>query len=441
MTNTRWFRLAMIFLAAVVFMEAAIAWNLRAVIADGQPDFTIFYTAGTMLNQGSARALYDTELQRKVQGEFAPNLGERRWALPFNHPAFEALLFQAFAVLPYRSAYLLWLAVNLMLLLLVLLLLRKHIILMQRAGYFFWLLTALAFFPLFVALLQGQDSILLLLWCVLAYVALQRDSLFLAGCCLALGLFRFHLVLPMVFIFLLHRKWKLVAGFASVAAGLALISAWVVGIRQALLYPSWLWKLEGSMGTSAPLLSAMANLRGMLYTVLHRDAGPLSRIVLAAIAVLLLLWTAKKCNFRGSLSDFDLSFSLVLVTTIVTSYHVLPHDLSLLLLAVLLVANYVSEHSLWTGVPPASAGSVARSSSRHRSDSPRQQSTSGAGKWTRIALTAPLVMLCFGPGQMLMWFRGRHFSLLAPFLLLWMWGIGNAITGRAANRQTMAAPR
>ena len=77
-----------------------------------------------------------------------------------------------------------------------------------------WLsfLAALAFFPISYALMQGQDSIMLLALYCLAYVALRRGRDLQAGIWLGLGLFKFHLVLPFVLILFLRRRWRAVLG-------------------------------------------------------------------------------------------------------------------------------------------------------------------------------------------------------------------------------------
>jgi hypothetical protein len=61
----------------------------------------------------------------------------------------------------------------------------------------------------------GQDSILLLLCYGLAWVALVKKSDFAAGAWLALGLCKYHLVLPFVLRFVLERR----ARRAKVIAG------------------------------------------------------------------------------------------------------------------------------------------------------------------------------------------------------------------------------
>ena len=88
-----------------------------------------------------------------------------------------------------------------------------------------------------MALLPGQDSILLLFLYGLAFSALATGRAFVAGVFLALALFKFQLVLPFVLVLLLRRQWKAVWDLVLLAFVLLLVSAEVVGWNGVLAYP------------------------------------------------------------------------------------------------------------------------------------------------------------------------------------------------------------
>src|SRR5580704_9332227 len=92
-------KLLVIFLTGMVLMHALVFWSLREKIRQGYPDFSIFYTAGTIVRQGLAGRLYDTGLQFQIQRQFASQVFIRQGALPYNHPPFEALIFAPLALL------------------------------------------------------------------------------------------------------------------------------------------------------------------------------------------------------------------------------------------------------------------------------------------------------------------------------------------------------
>lgn len=394
------------FFAGMFLLHAMVFWNLREKVCKGYPDFAIFYTAGTIVRRGLAGRLYDTHLQFQIQREFAAQVYIRQGALPYNHPPFEALLFAPLAALPYPSAYAVWDLLNLGLLCILPILLRPHVPLLQRHNATLWWLAMLAFFPVFAALLQGQDSIPLVLLFALAYIALRKNQEFVAGCWLGLGLFRFHLVLPLMLILLLHRKGKALAGFLLVALTLGLISVGVVGWHEALRYPAYVWQVENSTGGSTSLISAMPNLRGFVHMFLAWT--PRVEVGVSFLSALLLLAASLRWDSSGSSRRSDLSFSLAVVATTILSYHVLAHDLCLLLLPLLLVSNQL-EQLRWI-------------------DAKR-----------KLALLAPMAAIYLSPLLMLLWFRLGEFSLVAPILLLWFYGISRELSGPAARPRSKTA--
>src|ERR1700693_1328941 len=188
-----------LYFSAMILLHGCVLWPARQCIPEGLTDFTIFYTAGHMLRDGHGARLYDDALQESLQRSFSPRAFENRGTiLPYNHPPFEAVLFVPLAGFSYLTAYVIWLAVNLALLFSALLLLRKRLTALGKTPLHLWILGGLAFFPIFMALIQGQDSILLLfLYCV-AFVGLCRGAELSSGSALGLGLYKFHLVLPFI---------------------------------------------------------------------------------------------------------------------------------------------------------------------------------------------------------------------------------------------------
>ena len=49
----------------------------------------------------------------------------------------------------------------------------------------------------------------------LVFIALKGKREFTAGGLLACGLFKFHLVVPFVIIFMIRRQWRFLTGFAA----------------------------------------------------------------------------------------------------------------------------------------------------------------------------------------------------------------------------------
>ena len=392
-----------LYLAGMVALHAVVAWNSRDLVRKGYQDFTIFYSAATIVRQGMGAHLYEEPAQYRVQQEFASGVTIRHGALPYNHPPFEAALYLPLTFLPYFAAYVTWDVINLIILFALPFLLRPHVPILRELSPGFCLLASVGFFPVFIALLQGQDILVQLLIFTLAFVALKTKADFRAGALLGLGLFRFHLVAPIAFVLLLQKRRKALGGLTSVACALGMLSIAMVGWRETLAYPNYVWGVEQAMGRGAIVPADMPNLRGLADTVLSPFA-PKSIVaaVVAAISIALALLMSTRWKLSSKDARFDLGFSLCLVVTILVSYHAFAYDLSLLLLSVLLIANHL--HS--SAPMPA---------------------------WNKFALLAPACILFFSPILMVIWWQYGHLNVLAPVLLLWAWGMAKAISTEPAT--------
>jgi Glycosyltransferase family 87 len=325
-----------VFLAGLVMIHIAVFWNLRHLVMKGYSDFTIYYSAGKMVRQGLGHQLYDGQAQFRVQQEFAREVDIRQGPLPFNHPAFEALLFAPFTRFPYRVAFVLWDLLSLAMLAALPFLLRPYLPSLQSYSWPLWMLAMLAFSPIFFALLQGQDAILLLFLYTLAFVSLKKQHDGWAGFWLALGSFKFHLVLPFVFLLLLQGRKKLFYAFVTVASALVAISFAVVGKAAMMSYPTFVLHLESTeSGGISP--SGMPNLRGLVEMGL--PSSPYRTAVVLLVSLLLIFFVAWQSRGIDSANLFDLRLSLAAFATVLVSYHAIAYDLSMLLLPTLLLAN------------------------------------------------------------------------------------------------------
>jgi Glycosyltransferase family 87 len=389
------------YVAGVLVIQLLVVWNARELILRGYPDFTIYYTAGTLVRQGMGHELYDDRIQFEVQQQFAPQVATRLAALPFNHPPFEALLFVPITFLPYRAAYLLWMVMNLGMLATLLILIRPYVPVMAAWPVLAWAGVSLAFFPIFFALLQGQDAILLMFLYGLTFVSLKKERLFVAGVWLACALFKFHLVLPFLFLLLIQQKTlrqsrKILFGFVSVGALLGAISIATVGLRQMITYPRYVLGLEATMARGAIMPSDMPNLRGMLY-LLASNVPFLGVLVVAFSALLFLVaaWSSRSRNVQ----EADLQFTLAVFATVMVSYHALGYDLCVLVLPVLLLAGKFKDRKV----------SVT---------------------WNQAAIMLGLMILLLSPLQLVLLMRYNRLALLGWAVLLCFIGLSGEVRSR-----------
>jgi hypothetical protein len=316
-------------------------WVLTAsVFLQGAADFRSFYAAGWAVRLGQASELYNLDAQQRLQ---ELHVGFKGIALPFTHPPFEALLFEPFSRLNYRHAYLLFLLLNIGLLSLTFWLIRPWMRNLSRIYWWLPLALFLAFLPVAAALLQGQDSLPLLALLAAAAVALDRNCEGTAGLLVGLGLFRFQLTLPIALLFLLWRRWRFLGGFTAAGMVLAGLSVWLMG-ASVLSYPRTLLNLsvrfqsplnQAKYATPVPV-AMMPNLRGLIVGITHVSGFWLHVLLLVISGGLLWLAVRVKTKGRNSLL-------LAIAVSVPLSYHLLIHDLSVLLLPLVVALNKVGE--------------------------------------------------------------------------------------------------
>jgi hypothetical protein len=326
----------LIYLSGMLAIHAVSFWHSRFLIAKGYPDFTTYYAIGTMVRRGLGHELYDAALQYKIQQEIAPNVAIRKNALVYLHPPFEAPLFVPFTYLSYPGAFIAWDIINLSALLVVAFLFSKNAPNFDTDSWPLWLLASLAFFPIFLTLLQGQDSIVLLLLFTLAYICLKKKRETLAGGLLALGLFRPQLILPFVVLWMFRRGSKILLGFVPIAGLLALLSLPIAGAVGLLSYPKYVLHSDRTLAQGALRPSDMPNLRGLIYIFASHSQMLWLVLVLSVVILLSVAWRLRIS--RDEEDSFDWNFSLAMLTGTVLSYYCLGHDLSIAFLPIAIIA-------------------------------------------------------------------------------------------------------
>jgi hypothetical protein len=228
---------------------------------------------------------------------------------------------------------------------------------------FRYFILCFGFYPLWVALIQGQTSVLLLVLYSLTFLSLKRKQDFRAGVFLGLGLFKFQLVLPFALICVLRRKWRLMGGFAAAALLLGALSTIAVGPAGVVSYVKFLIDTVRHPANPAYIgivPSDMPTLQGFFTFLMTGTITP--KWINAAVAlasVFLILFTAwwwRREDQREGDASLGLVFAVALVITLLTGFHLLAHDLSPMLLAVLLAigSSQWSEPSGWRLVLNAS---------------------------------------------------------------------------------------
>ncbi len=372
-----WIKNLLLLLVIVVFV-GYFARHFK-VIQEGT-DFPAFYAAARMVRDGQGARLYDPELQEQYQMRYAGRVGSY-----YIHPPFETLLYLPLAFVPLTRAYLLWCLVNAALLTGAVRLLAPFVLI--RWDWRIFLLLCFTFVPILLTFLQGQDSILLLFLLVAGLSLLRGERPVAAGCVLAIGLFKFHLLLPVLAVVLLRRPARVAAGAAAMALALLLISVRISGWDFVPLYPQFLFHLSDlPMAGNHP--EGMANLHGLLAVFVPWSAT--ARIV-ALIGASLIVFVLAARGFRRAESTeaSNLAFANCVIAATLVGYHLSPHDQTILLLPMGLISHYLFN-----------ANRIL--------------------KWRRIALIATLAVLFLPPLHLLLLQRGLHVFAAVPVLVLFL---------------------
>jgi hypothetical protein len=206
-----------------------------------------------------------------------------------------------------------------------------------------WLPAALfvAFLPVGAALIQGQDSIMLFGLFVVSFVLLQRGRDTEAGVLIGLGLFKFQIVIPIAVLFLAWRRWRFVLGFGASAVAMLSLSTWLVGAAQMRLYSQWILSMSTNANAADYTANAirpdhMPNIRGLIFALANGHV--LNSWIQAEIGIVsaaVLVWVMTQNRLRQGANPL-----LVAITAAsILSYHLVIHDLAILLLPVLVTLD------------------------------------------------------------------------------------------------------
>jgi len=318
----------------LLLVQVGLFWCGLPASLHANTDFRVFYTAAHLVLQGRAEEMFSYEAQRHAQKALFGAFGQ---TLPFLYPAYAALLFVPFGLLPFGVAYLLFTLVNIAGLCVASYLLCERVPALRRWPMSLRVGLVAAMLPLAEVLIQGQISILLLLLYVgMEHLLAQRRDLS-AGVVLAVCLVKFQIAIPVALLFLVWRCYRVLAGFMCGAAGLALVSLAMCGVSGLRAYGRATIEVAGAT-VMHPLAAKarygmyageMPNLHGLCFDVTQGSAS--GTILLFVVSAITLVWASRQ---RPSLA-------VALPAAMLVSYHLQVYDLVLLLLPLALAAGAV----------------------------------------------------------------------------------------------------
>ncbi|MGC2638154.1 MAG: glycosyltransferase 87 family protein [Acidobacteriaceae bacterium] len=330
-----------LFVGLAIMLGLFLFWTFKIGIPHGligRTDFRSMYAAG-LLERTHPSELFSLDAQQQVQ---TTRISQGQFTLPFFHPAYEALLFVPFSLLPYPAAYAAFAIFNVVLIAACMIAgLRVFSVvipfLQPRPG-----MMAFFFLPLWLAVLQGQDSILFLLLLILVWNQLDDGHDLRAGLLLAAALFKFQIALPLALLLAIRKGGRFVQGFVLGALAVCALSfacspQWPANFVRLIHGSALAGSRQGGTGYQGYIFpQQMANLRGLCFALIgvHLSARGIMVLTLS-VSVLVLAWVA--LCMRKVENDL-LALAAALMACLLTSYHLYPHDVSPLLLPIAAIA-------------------------------------------------------------------------------------------------------
>ena len=308
----------------------------------GRVDFRHLYTAGYMVRTGHSADVYNYELYEKFQNEV---VGPAQGALPFNHLAYEALFYAPFSLLTYRHAYFAFLIANLFILAASIRILRPLFSPLAQLWTYLPVAIVVCFLPVAIALIEGQDSLILLALFAASTSKWYSGKDLGAGIFLGLTLFKFQYAIPIAILLLVWRRWQALTGFTLSGLVVTGISFLLAGTEGMVSYAKSILAMSAKYSSANGVLygihpDGMANLRGIAYVWTGGSVSATHWIVLIGSAVVMAWGTLRRS-----------SLPVALLTAMLVSYHQVIADASLLALPVgLALAGEIREINTRNGM-------------------------------------------------------------------------------------------
>lgn len=315
------------------------------VIANHQPpdaDFAEFYSLGRILNEYSPHDLYNYELQKTICEQVHPRKGEYG---PLPYPPFVGLFFRPATLLPYSAAYALWVVVCLVLYWAGLRLAIRRFFPQEPSTHSLLYALAFSYFP-FIAYTAGNGQLAAVGFFAIALALHEehRGHAFRSGGALCLCLYKPTILLLIVPMLLLTRRFRAFAGF--VCGGLLLFlvttafegfAVWQGFVRSILAFGN------SSVGVKnhsilplekyVDLTSFSSNIHGGRSVP---GIGLLACASLVALVVLIRFWWKSR---RCSPAYQALLWAATLTWTLLLNVYVPLYDSILVVLSILITAG------------------------------------------------------------------------------------------------------
>lgn len=295
----------------------------------------MYYMAGELVRSSSRQNIYSPEQQLQVFNRLlAPARAAKCHFLQY--PPFFFVMLAPLSSLPYQIAERLWqltLTLAGVTALIALMFVRMKATAKEAV---FVLLAGLCSAPMWVAIVVGQASWLILALFALFFLFLLTRNALAAGAFLSLSTIKPQYAALLGTAALSGRRFKVVAFAVFFELGLLVLSCLVVGWPNVLTYPSILFHAETTADFSGVYPEYMIGVRGLLSSFLAPRLALVASTVLMlpALAAIVALWNVS-CRQKNPEVD-DWVVALTVLLCLIFSPHIHIYDDTLLLLPAVL---------------------------------------------------------------------------------------------------------
>jgi len=311
-------------------------------------DFGAFYIAGKIFNTRSPDRIYDVALHHQLLHEQFPDAPPDS-QLPYVNAPFFVLPFTVLARLPYTWAYLSWVVISLALYVAGFILIWNTLDAIPRDAKFMALLLALSFMPFLVECLAGGQTSAVGYFCLaLAICTEHRGRHFLSGLAISLCTYKPTLLLLVLPMLLITRRYQTILGFVVGCGILSLVSLLVVGRQGCLGYINILLFFTNASTSAASGLRSWKYVDINSFFRLLLGSHSSLRWTMTAAAFLLVLpflfrrWWQSDSKLRDEKS---LVWALAVSWTLVLNLYLGIYDSTLVVLSVLLTTDVLYQRA------------------------------------------------------------------------------------------------
>ena len=293
-------------------------------------DFLTDYAGGHLVRTGDGDSLYDIEAQERVQKELSP-AGSDDDVNPFVLPPAAAWIFAPMSALPYRSAHVLFTAINLAALAGVLWLFNDELRGVAGRLRAAFLVSFALSMPAITDISWGQIDLLLVASALLGWRFLRTGHDVLAGCALSLAVLKPHFLIGIVLLLVLQRRWATLLPLAGIGFVVLVPPSLALGTAALGDYVSLVLGRTALPEHIDAQPQHMANWRGLMTSLTGSDEGwvwiPGALLVgVVALAVCMHEWVRDAVSPR--------SYALACVLPLLLSPHVHMQSMMLLFVAI-----------------------------------------------------------------------------------------------------------